>query len=155
MYRKGIGEWYDWATVHFEADGNDDAGGVYPSKLLCFFRIKGGRPTDNLVLVHSCQKQIKEGEEYSQLTQKWEREYQTRTGTPTTTLFPKCYVVSAESIERPEFVMENTPRLREHITAGIDSLTMILAKDPREHWATSFFGLCTPLSSETDEDSDE
>ena len=142
-YRKGTGEWYDWATVQFQV-GEDTAASTFPSKLLCFFTIKGCPTTERWVVVHSCSEQITQGEEFSVLTEKWLREYKARRGFPANTLFPVFCTVAAETIQNPQFVMENTPGLRESVDSDVDSLTMILAKDREVFWPGSFFGLCSP-----------
>ena len=148
-YKVGTGEWYDWASVFFEAEDSESEDSEsekdpYPSKLLCFFTIRGDNPDIKFAVVHSCDQPILVGEDHSVLTEKWRREYQNRRDGESNMLFPKCCLVPVESIEKPEFVVENTPGLRQYITKNVDSETIILVKNVEEYWPSAFFQICSP-----------
>ena len=116
-----------------------------PASSSVFFTIRGDYTNFKYALVHPCSEQVDEGEVHSSfLTDKWKRDYQSRGGCDRNMLFPKCCLIYAESIERPEFVVENTPGLREHIIQNEDSETMILVQNLMEYWPAAFFSICNP-----------
>lgn len=137
MYRthpnyKSNGPWHDWASVHFEENG----GGKFPCKILCFFKQRNSTDTACYALVHGCGQQIVNPDGVkSHLTETWKREFVEGTRKP------RCHVVPADSLSHPELVIENTPGLRELF--GVEhSTTVIVAKDRSKFWREVFFEIC-------------
>lgn len=79
-----VGEWYDWALFLFEPANpmhTTFPKSMYPSKILCFYRIQGDDPLKIFAVIHTCLTR-NDATEDSLLFERWYPEYGTSSRRP-------------------------------------------------------------------------